>query len=211
MMRFKEWTLGIAVGLVCLLGGRSEAAHQYFTGWISEEAPNNYTYCTSWDEAMNGIQCSGSYCDSLRLACVTLPTTLFGDSSTDRFTSWFSEEDDGGIIVSEGEGFGTTHLLNERYCNAPVPGQIDSFGPAVVAGWQCSGSYCDNQSLECVVPKHVSDSSWGNFTSCSWSTTWYSEENSGFYFPYTTARYVVGVRCGGSYCDNKQFYSCVLS
>jgi hypothetical protein len=208
-MRIKGWMLGIVVGLVCLLGGRSVAQAAYWTRYISEEAPYNYTYC-DWDEGMNGIGCSGSYCDNLKLSCENLPSGVTGDPSTDRFTSWFSEEDDGGIIAQEGEGFGSSHLLNERYCNSHVPGTIDSFGPAVVAGWQCSGSYCDNQSLECVVPKHTSDGSWGYFASCVWTTTWYSEENSGFVFSTASHRFVVGVRCGGSYCDNKQFYSCVL-
>jgi hypothetical protein len=206
-MRIKAWTLGTVVGLVALLGGRGDATAGYWTGWISEEAPNNYTYC-DWDEGVDGFQCSGSYCDSLRLTCQDLPSGMTGDSNTDNFTSWFSEEGSGNW-TQVGSGFGTGHAGNERYCNAAVPGTFDAFGPAVVAGWRCSGSYCDNQSLECVVPKHTSDWSWGSFTNCFWSTTWYSDEDSGFW--YSTGRYVVGVRCSGSYCDNKQFYSCTIS
>jgi hypothetical protein len=136
---------------------------------------------------------------------------MWGDPSTDHFTSWFSEEDEGGIVYSAGEGFGTSHLLNERYCNAALPAPyIDSFGPAMVAGYKCSGSYCDNQALECVVPKH-SNGTWGSISSCFWSTTWYSEESPNNGFWYSTGRFIVGVRCSGSYCDSKQFYSCIWS
>src|SRR4029079_14433550 len=141
VMRIKTWTLGIAVAVVGLLGGRGDPRADYYTGWISEESPNNYTYCgASWNDGFNGFQCSGSYCDNVRFICGTLPSTLYGDSSTDHFTSWFSEEDEGGIIEQTGQGFGSEHLLNERYCNQFLgPPYVDSFGPAMVAGYKCSG------------------------------------------------------------------------
>src|SRR6185312_5165858 len=70
VMRIKTLVFGIVVGLAVLLGGRRDAAAVYYTGWISEEAPNNYTYCfNSWDDGAYGFQCSGSYCDNVRLAC----------------------------------------------------------------------------------------------------------------------------------------------
>jgi len=208
-MRVKTWTLGTVVGLVGLLGGRGDArAADYYTGWISEEAPNNYTYCSGWDEGFNGFSTTGQFSDNLRFICSHYPTGMYGDSTTDRFTEWFSEEDQGGIIQQEGQGFGSSHLLNERYCNSHIPNTIDSFGPAVVAGWACSGQYCDNQSLECVVPKHSSNGSWGSFTSCFWTT--YSEE-TGNGFWYSGGRFITGVRCTGRYCDNMQFYICIVS
>ncbi len=204
-MRIKAWTLSMVVGLTVLFSGRGDARAEGWTGWISDGS-NHYTYC-DWDEGISAFGCSGSYCDNVRLYCQNLLTGMTLDSGTDHFTTWFSEETGGDITVQEGEGFGSSHRLNERYCNSHVPGTLDAFGPAVVAGYQCSGSYCDNQQLECVVPKHDSDWSWGSFTECAWTSTWFSEETGTISF----GKYLVGVRCSGSYCDNKQFYTCAVS
>jgi len=206
-MRIKMWTLGIVVGFLGLAGGQAEAT-EYWTGWISEEAPNNRTYC-DWDEGVEGFKCSGSNCDSLALLCIDLPTGMTGDSATDNFTSWFSEEGSD-IFTQVGSGFGSGHTGNERYCNSPIPGSGGSYGPALVAGWQCSGSFCDNQKLECVVPVHTSNWSWGNFTNCAWTTTWVSEETGSVWWGGNN-KFLVGVRCSGRYCDNKQFYICTIS
>src|SRR6185369_3439499 len=133
------------------------------------------------------------------LACGDLPPGITLDSNTDHWGGWFSEENDG-EYHQDGEGWGSGHFQNELYCNYHAPGVGDTFGAALVGGYQCSGSYCDNQNLECDVPRH-SDGSWAVFSNCHWTTAWVSEETGPVAFG---GGYVAGVRCSGSYCDNKE-------
>jgi len=83
---------------------------------------------------------------------------------------------------------------NERKC-AP-----DSF----ISGIKCSGWYCDNVTIECLKFKNH----YRNEASCSWSS-YISEENP---TPLDASpKYLAGVKCSGSYCDNMKFYQCSLN
>lgn len=63
----------------------------------------------------------------------------------------------------------------------------------------CEGSHCDNVALYCVTSKYR------DFRDCI-DTAWISEEDDPIFFPSGFAP--VGMRCDGSYCDNKSFRIC---
>jgi len=99
------------------------------------------------------------------------------DYSKGRWTGWFSEEGS-----------------SEIKCPANT----------FVVQAQCSGSYCDNLCLYC-----VPFTSNGNYAFTSnvvpKVSSWFSEEGSGS--GSCGSRWaVVGMRCGGHYCDNIQLH-----
>lgn len=89
------------------------------TAWISEESASSSVTCDSGLSAY-GIECSGDYCDHVRLYCSSegFPTLATSGSS---WTAYASEEG----------------------------GSVSCPANAVVTGIRCSGDYCDNISLEC--------------------------------------------------------------
>jgi hypothetical protein len=89
------------------------------------------------------------------------------------WTSYFSEES-----------------TNYRYCNAGY----------WVTGLACSGSYCDNNALQCTYIYGISA------INCYW-TGWVSEEGGGL-LSFGYHYYARGMQCDGSNCDNKRFYVC---
>ena len=196
-MDMRRW-IAIGVALIGSLVGSATASAAYWTGWISEEAPVNQGWCNAWNEAAVGMACSGSYCDSIRLRCEVLPNSMYLDSNTDYWTDYFSEEFDD-LWVDDG-GWYHGYWDNNRLCGY--------HSPYLVSGIRCSGSYCDNMSLECDLPKR-SDGSLSTFSNCSW-TQWFSDE-TGTNGVWYRSKYVVGVGCGGSYCDNVMFEACTLS
>lgn len=135
------------VALLCnqLPNGISlDTSTDYWTGWFSEETDDYVTFRSGWYNSdvrnqevchwgtstpglMSGIDCSGSYCDSISLECTvpkrpngTLPTF----SNCAWSSSWFSEEQ--GAVAFGSQSF--------------------------IAGAKCSGSYCDNKKFYvCVV------------------------------------------------------------
>src|SRR4051812_19970181 len=90
-MRIKASMVGIAICLTVILGSRGNANAGYWTGWFSEEAPNNQAAC-GWSEGIKQMACSGSYCDNMALWCDALPPGMTLDPATDHWTEWFSEE-----------------------------------------------------------------------------------------------------------------------
>ncbi|MFP2925410.1 hypothetical protein ACLESO_09355 [Pyxidicoccus sp. 3LG] len=94
--------------------GQSEAL--LWTGYTSEEFPP--LQCDS-NQLINGLECSGGYCDNIRVNCTAATSVSHGASY---FTSTFSEE-----------------ATSYRYCGANE----------WVTGIACYGSRCDNVSLEC--------------------------------------------------------------
>jgi hypothetical protein len=90
-----------------------------WSGWISEERPNNTA--TTRSGFVAGLQCKGAYCDNVRLQYLSTPDL--------RNTGHCSNQP----YVSE-EGSGTS-----------ICGGYGTF----VAGMSCKGSHCDNVSLEC--------------------------------------------------------------
>lgn len=92
---------------------------RYWTSWISEEKPSS-TNCPS-DMIVNEIQCSGKFCDNLRLQCGRLASDYRVITSNIQVVDWFSEEQ------------------GERLCN-------DGY---YLWGIECRGSYCDDLKLKC--------------------------------------------------------------
>lgn len=92
----------------------------HWTSWFSEEG-TNYRNCPS-NMIVNELQCSGKYCDNIRLQCGTLKSDYRVDTSDRSYVGPFSEEQ------------------GERLCS-------DGY---YLWGMQCSGRYCDNIKLTCV-------------------------------------------------------------
>ena len=81
----------------------------------------------------------------------------------------------------------------------------------IMTGIHCNDSYCDDIQIECATPRRYENGAWQAvaMVDCSW-TGWYSEEQPPLALGTGTNRFVTGVRCSGSYCDNKQFHVCSL-
>ncbi len=182
--------LGLAVNAQAIPG---------YTPWVSEENGGPMTFCYSGDEAVKGFQCSGGYCDWVRLWCETLPYDIevhYYNSS-----DFFSEEDSG-IGRSTSEGWYGYDNSFSHVCN-----YVGAAG--IMTGISCQGSYCDNISVECATPF----TTFGGvlepveMTDCDWTTP-ISEEDP----PLLLAdnQYITGVSCTGAFCDNKSFYACTL-
>ncbi|MDC0723574.1 hypothetical protein [Nannocystis bainbridge] len=169
-----------------------------WTAYVSEENGGPWAYCGPSSQAASGFQCSGSYCDNVRLRCETLP---FGITVTGyNVSNAFSEEDDGlGTVTSE--GWYRYDGDNYHVCNF-------SGAAGILTGIRCQGSYCNNITLECATPT-TSLGQPATLTSCEW-TDYYSEEDGALSYPEGANRFVTGVRCHGSYCDDKSFYVCSL-
>lgn len=78
-----------------------------------------------------------------------------------------------------------------------------------IAGFACNGKYCDNLSLYCVEFPRVLR------RSCNWTRS-VSEESGGqlsfFQGDAAGQRFAAtGVKCTGSYCDNKTFDVCEIA
>ncbi len=197
-MSTKNWYIGLLVILAMgSVAGAARAA--YWTPWVSDENGGPATYCTSWNEAARGVGCSGSYCDNMRLYCDTLPSGITLDPSYDTWTSYFSEEWNGITkTVFDSDDWFPYFQSNFQVC---LP-----YGRAgIMSGIRCSGSYCDNISLECDRPEHTSDGSTAIFSSCSWSAQ-YSDENGSIDFGPN--HWVAGAECFNSYCDRLSYYVC---
>lgn len=137
---------------------------------------------------VTGLRCTGRYCDNVALRCSDqrLPIEIH-----DRFWSENISEESGRNKVGhriESEEFG--------------------FVIGVISGIACSGSYCDNVSVEFTVLHNA------EFKNCFW-TSWVSEESGGTWEldpgRYPAAVYPAAVQCRGSYCDDKRFELCQIS
>lgn len=168
-----------------------------WTDWVSEEGGSPAAVCGIW-EAARGFDCRGDYCDDVRLYCDSLPFGISVGSYS--FTPFFSEEDLGSTSWSLEGWYGTDNDYSE-VCYA--------HGAAgILTGIRCSGSYCDNISLECAIPRTFFEGVWEpvEYASCYW-TGEYSEEDPPFYSPY--GQFITGVECIGAYCNNKSYYVCI--
>lgn len=93
-----------------------------FSGFISEEPPNNNVECGS-NQFMVGVACSGRFCDNMAIQCASFTNRTRDDWSC-FWSAFFSEE--------------------QRFGNTP-----DGYG---VAGIWCKGGFCDDISmLQCRV------------------------------------------------------------
>jgi len=193
--RFFSFTVGLFAAT--LASGSAQAA-LYWTPWVSEEGAGPPSLCDLDNEAAVGFGCSGSYCDNVRQFCETIP---FGVTVANYAWSPFFSEESSGVALSTSEGWYRHDTDNSHVC-------YYSGRPAVMTGVRCWGSYCDNVSIECanVVKQVGSRTVQALLTSCGWSG-WYSEE-AGPELDFGPNRYISGVECSGTYCDNKRFHVC---
>ena len=189
-------TFALALALPAAVMGATS-----WSDWVSEENGGPWSYCAPSNQAVSGFDCSGGYCDDVRVQCQTLPAGIIVQGYN--FSDWYSEEDSGiGTWTSAG-----WYQYDDSYthvCNGPgVSG--------IMTGIHCQGSNCDNIQLECATPRRISDGAWETvaMVDCAW-TSWYSEEQPPLVFATGANRFIAGVRCGGSYCDNKRYYVCSL-
>ncbi|MEM9455539.1 MAG: hypothetical protein AAGF11_15265 [Myxococcota bacterium] len=169
--------------------------------WVSEENGSPWSMCGPINQAVAGFDCSGGYCDDVRVRCQTMPNGI--TVSGYNFSDWFSEENTGiGTWTSAG-----WYRYDDSYshvCNY-------SGESGIMTAVHCKGSNCDDIQLECATPRRVVNGAWQAvpMVDCGW-TGWYSEEQPPLTYAVGANRFVTGVRCRGSYCDDKQFYVCSL-
>lgn len=169
--------------------------------WVSEENGGPWSMCGPGDQAVSGFDCSGSNCDNVRVQCQTMPDDITVWNYN--FSDWYSEENSGiGTWVSEG-----WYQYDDSYshvCNY-------SGESGIMTGIHCDGSYCDDIQIECATPRRYDGGVWEvvDMIECSW-TGWYSEEQPSLTFATGANRFISGIRCNGSYCDNKSYYVCSL-
>lgn len=125
--------IGFAVCVVCVgfmagcggeTGGADRATESsalahgapIWTGWFSEE--NGPMTCPA-GTMVDGVACSGDYCDNIRLRCSK------SDDVLDNYR-WMNS-------ISEEAG----------------RNQVDCASDEVITGMQCDGSYCDNVRVRC--------------------------------------------------------------
>ena len=148
------------------------------TPFISEEdgqADNGGAMCPDGQVAM-GYECTGGWCDNIRLLCDSFPGTL---GALQPWTPFFSEEN---------------------------PGHACSGLDEWIVGIQCRGWWCDDIRFRCRKATRA-DVRTVERTSC-FGTTTVSEETPPMSLE-GTGRFLVGLACSGSYCDNLSGTGCV--
>lgn len=196
-------SLTLAASTILAVATVASTAHaaSYWTPWVSEENGGPAAACQSDYEAATGVGCQGSYCDSVRLYCRTMPDNVYLDTTSTYWSGYFSEETSG---VSSYRTAGWYRHGGDNYhvCNA-------SGQSGILSGIKCRGGYCDDISVRCSQPFVFVNRAkyYVHMKDCAWSA-WYSEETGSIDFGNN--RHVTGVRCSGSRCDNKQYYVCSL-
>ena len=173
----------------------STAAAAGWQGPISEETSG--TFCGPSNEAVNGFDCDGSYCDNVSIRCGTLPYGI--TMSHWNWKDFFSEEDNGIGQTSSGGWYQSDRSYSE-VCNW-------AGAPSIMTGIRCRGRYCDDISIECGIPMldvgGVQETI--ELENCSWTGP-RSEEQSPLQL--SNQQFISGIACYDSYCDNKTFYVC---
>lgn len=151
-----------------------------FLPFHSEETPGA-SECAV-DEAVTGFDCSGHFCDNVRIEC-----HRYGGSvplAVNAFSAWFE--------VGPLPGIASGFVKTSHVCNANEK----------MTGIDCRGSYCDDISIECSPsPGFITDSS-----RCVLSAAFSDEDSDPFLAPNGTV--IQGVQCQGTHCDNKRFLVC---
>lgn len=160
---------------------KSEAIINDWTPWMSEEPPANFATCGGGDASgATGAQCSGSFCDNMRLYCGPLPAG-FTRTSTN---IWWSP----------------------NYVSEEQPGGVGCPNDMVLDGIRATGLHSDNISIRCsptTFPPQGVNCKWMPFFSEEQGTQFFD------YDPMSVAVAVaVAVKCSGSYCDNLSFFVC---
>lgn len=148
----------------------------HWTRWFSDGNPS-WADCPI-DMIVNEMQCSGRYCDDIRLQCGRLSSDYRVISSDIRNVDWFSEEE------------------GERRCD-------DGY---YFWGMACDGSYCDNLQLNCVrVEYEPPNDPWKSLVRGENTVTksrWFNDEDGGYSFAMTGP--LGGIGCRGNNCDEKR-------
>lgn len=162
----KKVTILIGFMAMVLLVSSAYAFNGTFTSrWHSEE--NQPAMCAD-DTVATKVQCSGSYCDNIRVQCKNPP--LQHGSYT--YTSYKSEEQgynqcSNGYYVTgidchgsycDNQSLQCTYMQGASHSNCVWEGPFSEEGPEnwgecssgkFAAGLYCSGSYCDNKWVYC--------------------------------------------------------------
>ena len=150
-----NFTLSTKSGLAAKSANQPE-----WTAWFSDEDRGS----ASCNGLISGMECSGRYCDSVRLGC---DYSLGSDHVSSRWKGWFSDGDNSKSLCDKGQ-FVTAVQCKGRYCDdlrlscASVPSSLvqsncrwlgwfsDENGKQVfpegtrLTGLACTGRYCDN-------------------------------------------------------------------
>lgn len=168
--------------------GEAQAIHSNLRGlapYVSEESGNNHKVCKN--SHVTHISCAGRFCDNMHFSC--------GDNWPGPTTGLLGTF--GAFDVVDGD-FASDVITTEYSTRG------DAFCPVGYAavGFRCKegGRFCSHIALSCRYEGNISQS-------CKWSKP-ISEESQ--YDPIKLNRggLITGIRCAGSYCDNKQFYGC---
>lgn len=187
-------TIALALGLG-LCG--SATAFAAWTPYVSEEGGGPRALCPGTVEAVRGFDCNGNWCDSVSLSCGLLP---YGITVGSYHMSPFFSEEDSGVALLTSEGWYRHDTDSSHVCNF-------SGAAGVMTGIRCSGSYCDQISVECATPTVTFEgvTEFVEVEDCFWTDP-ISEENPPFVAP--PGHFITGVDCSGWYCDNKSFHVC---
>ncbi|MFN8489164.1 MAG: hypothetical protein U0350_16375 [Caldilineaceae bacterium] len=159
--------------------------------WLSavSEETSVPTFCPR-GYAVDGMACSGSYCDNVALHCRRYTSTPDSSRLYDSVSYWISEE----------------------HPNNMYPPQNQQWSPNwFVVGLKCKGRYCDD--IQLFIKKN--NSQLANSGICWFSNSWFSEENDPFKQQksedqsFDAHTFVAGLQCKGRYCDNMSLYYCV--
>lgn len=196
----KSIALGLAMAALSIPATAS--ASSYWTNWVSEENGGPAAACNGTTEAATGAGCWGSYCDDTRLLCTTMPYGATVIPSSAYWSEWTSEETDG-TSTHTSAGWYAYDADNYHVCDW-------SGTPGFVTGIRCAGDYCDDVSIQC----SQMSTRWGRLTyrvgatNCGWSS--YDSEEQGS-IDFGADRFIAGVACSGSYCDNLAYYVCSMT
>lgn len=152
-----------------------------WTEWISDEDENGQNCMVN--QTVAAARCSGRYCDSMQLGCLSLPEgTWLGyvsELTPAYWTEYISEDTDPASIE----------------CDWNTNGLVIG----MMVGLKATGDYSDNISIHCV------QLGAGQLANCQW-TAFFSEEEAELDFP--TGYYATGVQCREKYCDQISFRVC---
>lgn len=167
--------------------------------YFSEESEPPQQWCSLASQAVDGVRCQGSYCDDVSIRCNDLP---FG--MTTQGHNWEAQITNPDAIVIAGPA--------GDYIVSDENGHVCGLGNGILTGLHCSGSHCEDLFLECATPVIEYEGSMvaADFVNCDWSTT-YSEEDPWFAYGASANRWITGIQCYNSHCDDKSYRVCQLA
>lgn len=177
-----------------------EAWARYGTDWISEEAGRNSVICSGANASVSELDCRGSYCDDMLIACVDLTRSYHQHANGTILSQSFI-----GYTTDQNNSYWTNYASDEApnnlaICVTTVGGVLRT---GLMDGIRASGRYSDNISIHCsplIAPPNPPP------LYCGW-TAYFSEEqpNGGVLWD---EQKIIGLRCRGSYCDEMSLLVC---